>query len=474
MPTHGSLDKLNRTPSTLSTVTEHSPGLTFLTGSESASTHTTIGGSTSPGFRMLDGSSTAEKAQLGKAALPGLAADKVRLGASHWNPRSLNRSRGTTAFEGSMWGVGKLFKSAQERQIAVSIHKNGIGPNELSFPDFFKYGISYNPDPSAGNVYRTIIISGLGSTVTMSALLEKVRGGVVVSAKLLDTTTITGSHTALITFLHEEPAVLLRDYAIRHPLTFKGHRAKVELLSRPTWPMAIPLRKAIEHGHTRCLTIRNFPHNISSERLRRDLCVCSVMTTDRIESMHRDTGGVLELRFESIWTAGKGYGVLTSRMAYRQCKVAFLPDPCAQPLAFPDEQTGPAFGISRLNGSETEDSQTLLGKGFSSTAGGFKGYSSGLLVPTLDVAQGKSALDIAKEHHLGDDGAQERLVINHRLSNAVILPDADVAAASVLDPTLSIISPNGVKPAQSEGCSNGATSGRMDSLGHEVNVVAGA
>lgn len=250
---------------------------------------------------------------------------------SFWNSKS-NCNRRSATPDGPAWGPDKLFRSAEEREVAISMHKNGIGPTDYKFPDLFKYGICYSPGPSVGDVYRTVSVSGLASTVTMTALLEKVRGGVVVSAKLLDTTTITGSHTALITFLREQAAMLFEDYASRRPPIFEGCRAKVELLSKPTWPMPIPLQKAIyDHGHTRCLTVHNFPRNISPEALQRDLRVCSVMVTDRIESMIMGTDGVLELRFESIWTAGKGYGILTNFRGYQKCKVSFSPDPCAQP-----------------------------------------------------------------------------------------------------------------------------------------------
>lgn len=289
---------------------------------------------------MLDDSSALVTKRLGNITSQGPAIDKVRRCAS------------------------KLFDSAQERAVAVSIHKNGVGRDEHMFPGMFRYGLCYSPDPSEGDVYRTISISGLASTVTVNMLLEKVRGGVVVSVKLLDTTTITGSHTALIFFLHEQAAVLFEDFAIKHPLVFDGRRAKVELLSKPTWPMPIPLQKAIyEHGHTRCLTLHNFPRTVSPEVLRRDLRVCSVMVRDHVESMNMRPDSVLELRFESIWTAGRAYGVLTCYRKYRQCRVAFSPDPCAQPLPILDKHTGQAVSDMTLNNSEAENPQTLSAEG---------------------------------------------------------------------------------------------------------------
>lgn len=224
----------------------------------------------------------------------------------------------------------------------------------------------------------------------MTALLDKVRGGIIISAKLLNTTTITGSNTALITFLHERAAMLFEDYAMQHSLTFAGHRVKVELLSKPTWPTSIPLKKAIyDHGHTRCLTVRNFPRNISPEALRRDLHVCSVMVTDRIESMCMRTDSVLELRFESIWTAGKAYGILTSWRVYRQCKVEFSPDPCAQPLDILNKQTDPASNSTQLKSSRAEEPQT-----FPAESPGGNDDANNALNPTIVLEDGDEPLVI--------------------------------------------------------------------------------
>ena len=303
------------------------------------------------------------------------ALEKESLNWSSWNPSSISRSRNTAASDGPAWGTGRLFESSQERDIAISMHRKASGPGDILFPDIFKYGICYKPGPSAGNVYRTITISGLPLAVTMNALLKKVQGGAVVSAMLLDTFTITGSQTALITFLYEHDAVLFEDYAIQHPEKFRSHGVKVVLLTTPTWPMSVPLHRAIfEHGHTRCLQVHNFPHHISPEILRRDLRGCAAIVSDRIETVKMGDNGVLELGFESIAAAGKAYGILTKYREYGQCKVTFSPDPCAQLLesfdtpipallssVIPDNDGEPSLvdeHLDCISTAETEDLST--------------------------------------------------------------------------------------------------------------------
>ena len=96
------------------------------------------------------------------------------------------------------WSSEKIFDTAQDRENAIRI--NGLssqtGRTDIFYPDFFKHGIHYVPRCNEQDIYRTVAISGLLPSVTMKSLLEKVRGGIVVDAKLLDTAKSTGSQTA--------------------------------------------------------------------------------------------------------------------------------------------------------------------------------------------------------------------------------------------------------------------------------------
>ena len=169
--------------------------------------------------------------------------------------------------------------------------------------------------------------------MTISTLLEKVRGGLVVDAKLLNIKEIAGSKTALITFFHEYSALAYEEYAESHPRLFNNPSVEVKTLSTPTWPLSICLRKAIEeHKHTRCLEVYNFPKHISQEKFRNDICICPQMNGDRIEYMAKREDGVLELRFSSIDYAGQGFGMFTCFRDYKRCKAVFVQDPCAMPL----------------------------------------------------------------------------------------------------------------------------------------------
>lgn len=239
------------------------------------------------------------------------------------------------------WRISETFKSSRERENAASFNRFNGGPNELRYPDLFKYGIRFNPPDSDHDVYRTIIVSGLSPDISLSTVLNHVRGGAIVDAKLLDTINITGKKSALITFLHEHAAMGFEEYTRDNPIIINNVAAQVRVVSQPTWPMRVPLRKAIfDRQHTRCLKVVNFPEQITAQRFRADLDICMDirMNPDRVTYMQKGKDGLLELQFSSIDWAGHAYGMLSSYRAYRDCTPLFAPDPCAQPVETVQDQ----------------------------------------------------------------------------------------------------------------------------------------
>lgn len=234
--------------------------------------------------------------------------------------------------------IKEIFSSSRERESAASIHRQSGGPTELRYPDLFKYDIHFTPPKSERDVYRTVIVSNLSPNISLGTLLAQVRGGMLIDAKLLDTVKITGKKSALITFLHEHAAMAFQDHAEDNPVVINGVAANVRVVSTPTWPIRIPLRKAIfDHHHTRCLMVYNFPWKlISNQRLRNDLAVCMEMNTDRLTHLKKREDDFLELHFSSVDWAGHAYGMLSTYKAYQDCTAYFTPDPCAWPLETPE------------------------------------------------------------------------------------------------------------------------------------------
>ncbi|CAF9908534.1 MAG: hypothetical protein ALECFALPRED_004667 [Alectoria fallacina] len=233
------------------------------------------------------------------------------------------------------WSPERIFDSAQDRKTAVLINSRSAqaGEGDVPYPDFFKHGIRYVPKSHDQDVYRTVAISGLPPSITMMTLLEKVRGGMLVDVKLLDTAKITGSNTALVTFLHERSAMRYEQYAKKHPIAFGSIVAQVVVVSTPTWPIPINLRTGIEQfGRTRCFEVHHIPRKLFLSTIRQELTACPVMKSDSLECMRLGADGVLGLRFSSIRAAGHSSALFSKTPRYRGCTVQCIPDPCAQPL----------------------------------------------------------------------------------------------------------------------------------------------
>ncbi|KAL8825985.1 MAG: hypothetical protein Q9170_007581 [Blastenia crenularia] len=238
------------------------------------------------------------------------------------------------------WPVKTFQISPEERERAISVHQEVAGNSELRLPDIFKYGIRFRPMSNETDLYRTVVIDNLPRSTRLFVLLQQVSGGAIADAKLLDTAKISGGSSAIITFVHEHGAKSFEQQTRHHGLKFDGIRARVTLLPTPTYPISptptFPISKDLlaaigRQQHTRCLEIRKFPRDVQPAELEIDLRVCKVINTHRIVSKRMRSDDALELHLSSIKYAAQAYGLFTSGEAYRQCKVGFAPDPCAQP-----------------------------------------------------------------------------------------------------------------------------------------------
>ena len=233
------------------------------------------------------------------------------------------------------WSSEKIFDTAQDRENAIRINRlsSRSGERDVWCPAFFKHGIHYIPKYDEQDVYRTVVISGISPSVTMKSLLEKVRGGLVLDAKLLDTGKLTSSQTALVTFLHEYSAMAYEEHAKHHPIAFSNAVAQVLVIPTPTWPMPFTLRSGIEKsGHTRCFEVHNLPRNITLTAVRQELTWSPVMKSNSLECVRLGTDGILGLRFSSIRAAVHASAIFSNAWRYPGCTVKYIPDPCAQPL----------------------------------------------------------------------------------------------------------------------------------------------
>jgi hypothetical protein len=226
----------------------------------------------------------------------------------------------------------QVFETASEfHNISVS-HRRYAGRGDRQYPEFFRYGVRFQPSPAMPNTFQTLSFMNLPRSVTMQELMAKIRGGIVVSCQLLDTTSITGSFSARVRFLQESAALAYDDFSAANPIILHGRKARVSIVRTPTFPLSSPmLERIIQGGRTRCLEISNIPEAIAASRLLSDLKIPSVQTTG-IEHMQMRKKRVLDLRFSSIWHAERAYAKLVTLRDYRGCGIAWAKDPCALPL----------------------------------------------------------------------------------------------------------------------------------------------
>ncbi|KAL8851839.1 MAG: hypothetical protein Q9221_003265 [Calogaya cf. arnoldii] len=232
------------------------------------------------------------------------------------------------------WSVLPYTMAVSERANAIMLHQRHAAGKEQEFPGFFKFGIQFRPNSAVGNVFRTVVVDNLPPRFAISTLLLVIKGGAVADAKLLNTIGIHGRSSALITFVREQAAKAFEDQALVKPFFFDGLQARVVLVPTRTWPMASALQTGVlQHGHTRCLQVQNFPRSIKPAELEKDLKMCRSVTSHQIEAKRLRSDGVLELRFTSIKYAEIAWGIFTSKVLgrYRQCTCKFMTDPCAQP-----------------------------------------------------------------------------------------------------------------------------------------------
>jgi hypothetical protein len=211
-----------------------------------------------------------------------------------------------------------------------SVHSSPI-------PEYFKYGIRYVPAPETEDVFRTVRIGNLPQGVELRDVLARVRGGRVVSVRLLDTGTkaLGGGMTALVVFVNQVDAEAYVEWGMgEEGVVFycgdedeEGVKARVSLIPTPTFPLSeFQRRNIFQENRTRILTVRCFPKSISLQRLESDIA-----RTGRLGALcewYLDGDETLWLEFAGIESAGTVYGLLRGRGEYRDLEVGFGRDRC--------------------------------------------------------------------------------------------------------------------------------------------------
>lgn len=214
----------------------------------------------------------------------------------------------------------------------AALRMMGYGPTGADL-GLFQHGLVYYPDDDEEDVYRAVTITGIPRQVNMADVLKPVCGGSLYSVQLLRTAHLTGSHTAVATFLYEDDAREFVKSTLVKDIVYFGSRAKVSLIGTPTFPIPKILKHFIfNQGHTRCLSISEAPGSVAD--LLDVLLAWNNVFGNLLEGIRKvdsDSGATVHVRFHSIRSAGLAFFALKKYPDYKDCAIKFVPDPCDRP-----------------------------------------------------------------------------------------------------------------------------------------------
>ncbi|ESZ96271.1 hypothetical protein SBOR_3326 [Sclerotinia borealis F-4128] len=283
-----------------------------------------------------------------------------------------------------------IWTTPQQRDDEINNHMRAADSRDHKFPDYFRYGVVYVPKDGDHDTLRGVHIGGLPKNIELRDVLARVRGGRVYSAVLLNTMAISGSNSALVTFVDEADAEAYVQYANAHPIVFDSEdsdeenvvMAIVTHLHTPTFPFSpAKLKTIFELNRTRILTIRNFPENLSLRRLETDLACRTAFRADSMLEWYMDEEGTLRMEFSSMDAAGSAFGMLASSHGYRQFRLElqFEKDSCEgslEELEMPVEMRKPMFPRTEIGPREDRSGSSLSGNGNGNGDGGMTGDSA--------------------------------------------------------------------------------------------------
>ena len=203
------------------------------------------------------------------------------------------------------------------------------GSYESRIPSFYVYGIRYTLQNPSPRTFHRIVITGLPPGTSLSSLLSKVHGGTIVDCQLMDLRGLVQSMSALIRLKDEVEALGIASQSF---MEISSQKARITLIETPSYPLSDRLHyNVFFNGYTRCLKIEKYTETYS-ERIPMEHLRSKFMAKLAIVHMDLDSEGQLIVHFTSIQLASDAYDYLIFDRSLPKSHVAFLPDPCAEPL----------------------------------------------------------------------------------------------------------------------------------------------
>ncbi|PLB45294.1 hypothetical protein P170DRAFT_416387 [Aspergillus steynii IBT 23096] len=221
-----------------------------------------------------------------------------------------------------------IFENSDEELNALTYRPNLLSQQPIHEVWIFQYGMRYIASTQEKNCYRTVRIEGLPADMQLKQILPSISGEIY-CARLVDTRSIIGSNTAIVTFVLQIDAVRLIQSS-KNGLDLGLVLAKVVPVNTPTYPMPVEMEKKVfEKNYTRCLCVYGacgFLRDTISRVLMKSRHANAL---ESIEEGHQ--AGEVYVRFHSIKTAAVACELLKGHPGLFQCQFRFLKQSCAQP-----------------------------------------------------------------------------------------------------------------------------------------------
>ena len=228
-------------------------------------------------------------------------------------------------------------------------------------PYSYKYPCHYMPPLwiPRDMLLRTVTISGLPTGINLVNVMDKVRGGLVVSCSLLNTVPITGTNTAMITFFQGKSAKKYVEFADSHMdeiFNFElaelaeSSRVTVSLLQTPTYRDNYLYSGIARGGWSRHLVLGGVPETMNLTMIRSKLGSLECKESrDGVLSMWREpdsskfqssntddqcTTDCVHILFSSIVAGTQAFAKMVSddRTVLGRCSFRCERDPCDGPV----------------------------------------------------------------------------------------------------------------------------------------------
>ncbi|THC93549.1 hypothetical protein EYZ11_006976 [Aspergillus tanneri] len=214
-----------------------------------------------------------------------------------------------------------VFDNYMEERQAFTYRPNILSQQPVNGLWMFQYGVRYIPSVRETNCYRTVRIEDLPASMTLNQVLAAIQGEIY-CARLLNTQPITGSNTAIITFIFQVEAIRFLK-ASKQGLQLGLVAAKVIPVHTPTYPIPADMERMIfKEGYRRCLCV-------SGERgIRKEVISQFLMNSPHanfIESVQNGhVSDEVHIHFHSVKTAAAAYTLLKGHPIFFDYKFRFL------------------------------------------------------------------------------------------------------------------------------------------------------